>query len=92
MTTQAPAPIFADLAARAAAKVVAHNRKVLTEACDVLATFMDQRDIAELFVHERTDEINESWIRVWDQLDPTRQKGTVAFKANGQTYWLSRNW
>ena len=84
--------IYAEIRERAAAKQRAHDRKIFNDACNHVAAYMDALGLAELFRSERTEEIAESWTRIWDSLNPDRTTETVEFKVKGVTYWLTRDY
>ena len=84
--------IYAELRDKAAAKQLAHDRKVLNDACKHVAAYMDALGLAEMFRSERTEEIAGSWTRIWDSLNPDRTAETVEFKVKGVTYWLTRDY
>jgi len=88
--TQA-APIYAQLREKAAAKQRAHDRKIFNDACNQLAAHMDGLGLAELYKSELTKEISQSWVRVWDKLNPERTAESVEFKVKNVTYWLTRD-
>lgn len=91
MTAATPHPIYAELREKAAAKKRAYDRKIFEDACNQVAAHMDGLELTELFRTERTKEIDQSWTRVWDALNPERTAETVEFKVKGVTYWLTRD-